>query len=123
LPSQQSFLDILKLDKAILYLLVDWSGPERVSRYNIYKAINELGKKCEIPVYKIDCTDQTKEFIIDWLIAQRENKKEFYYGGWGEALFIENGAIVDLIKNPGQIGLDKTREKLKEWNNTAATKP
>lgn len=42
LPSQESFLDILKLDKAMIYLLVDWSGPERVSRYNIYKALNEF---------------------------------------------------------------------------------
>jgi hypothetical protein len=120
LPSQESFLDILKLDKAMVYLLVDWSGPERVSRYNIYKALNEFGGKCEMPVFKIDCSDQTKEYVIDWLIGQRENKKELYYGGWGETLLIEKGTIVDLINNPGQLGLDKTKEKLKEWDKTGA---
>jgi hypothetical protein len=119
LSSKERFLDILKLDKAILYLLVDWSGPERESRYIVYRALNELNKK-EIPVYKIDCSDQTKEYVVDWLIGQKGNKKHFYYGGWGETLFIEKGKVIDFIENPAQLGLDKTKEKLKQWVNTAA---
>jgi hypothetical protein len=30
LPLQETFLEILKIDKAMVYLLVDWPGPERV---------------------------------------------------------------------------------------------
>ncbi len=119
LPTQQSFLDILKLDKAIVYLLVDWSGPEMVSRNKVIKAFNELDKKA-IPAFKIDCSDQTKEYVVAWLNKQGENKKDFYYGGWGETLFIKKGSVVDFIKNPGQLGLDKIKAKFKDWVNTNA---
>ncbi|MES2772555.1 MAG: hypothetical protein V4722_00130 [Bacteroidota bacterium] len=118
LPSKQSFLNILKLDKAVVYLLVDWSGPERVSRYFIYKALNELDNK-NLPVFKIDCSDQTKEYVVEWLAGQGENKKYFYYGGWGETLLIAQGIIVDVIENPGKLGLDKTKAKLNEWGSAA----
>ncbi len=120
LPSQQSFPDILQLDKAIIYLLVEWSGPERMSRYNIYKALNELGNKCKIPVFKTDCSDQRKQFVIDWLIGQPKNQEELYYGGWGGTLLIEKGIIIDLIKNPGKLKPAMIKNKLQEWNNLSA---
>src|ERR1700712_4000561 len=76
--TDQDFLDVLKLDRAIIYMLVDWSGPERISRYTVYKVLNELDKK-EIALFKINCSDQTKDYVVDWLIRQRENQKDFYY--------------------------------------------
>jgi len=116
LPSKESFLDILKLDKVIIYLLVEWSGPERVSRAIVFNVLNELDRK-NTPVFKIDCSDQKKEWFIDWLIEQRQEKNDLYHGGWGETLLIEKGIITDFIKNPGRLGLDKTKDKLKEWLN------
>ena len=116
LSTEEEFLNALKLDRAIIYLLVDWSGPERVSRYIVLNALSETDKM-GIPVFKIDCSDQAKKYIVDWLIGQRENKKEFYYGGWGETLLLSQGNIVDVIKNPAQFGRDKTREKIREWIN------
>ncbi len=88
LPNQQDFLDVLKLDKAIIYLLVDWSGQERQSRKVVFQTLNELDKH-GTPVFKINCSDQTKKYIVDWLIEQRQNIKDFYYGGFGETLLLE----------------------------------
>ncbi len=114
LTTEVDFLDAIKLDRAIIYLLVDWSGPERISRYYVYKALNDINKG-GTPVFKIDCSDQTKKYVGAWLIGQKENRKEFYYGGWGETLLISKGDILDFIKNPGQLGFEKTKEKIEEW--------
>lgn len=107
---------MLKLDKAIIYLLVDWSGPERVSRSIVYKALNEH-KGDGIPTFQIDCSDQTKQYFVKWLNEQGNNKDEIYFGGYGEIILVANSAVKDYIKNPGQHGLEKVREKLNEWNN------
>jgi hypothetical protein len=115
LVTEQKFLDVLNLDKAIIYMLVDWSGPERISRYLVYQVLTDLGPEEGTPVFKIDCSDQTKEYIVDWLVKQRESNKEFYYGGCGETLFLNQGDIVDYIGNPAKIGRMKTEEKLAEW--------
>jgi hypothetical protein len=116
LSTPQDLEDVLKLDKAIIYFLVDWSGPERLSRYAVYSVLNEL-KNEGTPVFKIDCSDQKKKYVEDWLTGQRESKRDFYYGGWGETILISKGQIIDVIANPSQVGLIKTKEKIKEWKN------
>lgn len=107
---------MLTLDKAIVYLLVDWSGPERVSRSIVYKLLNEVNKS-GILTFQIDCSDQTKQYVVTWLEAQGNNKHELYYEGYGETLLVARSTIKDYIKNPGQLGLEKVREKLNEWYN------
>jgi len=117
LISKEEFIDVLKLNKAIIYMLVDWSGPELASRYSVYQSIIELGPN-GTPVFKIDCSDQTKQYIVDWLIEQRASDKDFYCGGWGETLYLNNGNIIDFIKYPAHIGRVKTKEKLAEWKRS-----
>ena len=114
LTTEDDFFKVINRDRVIIYFLVNWSGPERMSRYYIYRALNELDK-VGTEVFKIDCSDQTKKHVVDWLIGQRENRKDLYYGGWGETLLISKGEIVDLIKNPGELGFEKTKQKLQEW--------
>ena len=114
LESQQEFLDTIMLNKSIIYLLVDWSGQERMSRAVVYKTLNDLNEG-GTPVFQIDCSDQTKKYVVEWLIAQQDNKQDFYYGGYGETLLVEKGKIIDFITYPGQLGLEKTKEKLTEW--------
>ena len=116
LVTQQDFFDMLNIEKAIVYLLVNWSGPELASRYCVYQALNELGAECT-PSFKIDCSDQSKEYIVQWLEKQKEGNIQFYYGGWGETLFLQKGDIVEYISNPAKLGLAKTKEKLSEWKS------
>lgn len=119
MTTEAEFLNVLKLDKAIIYLFVDWSGPERISRFIVFKTLSDIGK-IEIPLFKIDCSDQTKNYVVDWLIEQRENKKGFNYGGCGETLLMSKGKIINFIKNPGQLGPEKTTKKIHEWNTPFA---
>lgn len=116
LVSLQDFENIIKLDKAIIYLQVNWSGPERLSRFTFFSAINKL-KNEGIPIFIIDCSDQKKEYVKDWLINQRENRSQFYYGGWGETILISKGEIIDFIANPAKIGIEKTQIRVNEWYN------
>ncbi len=115
LTTEEAFFETIRRDRVIIYLLVDWSAPERVSRYVVYKALNALDKT-GTQVFKIDCSDGTKKHVEDWLIAQRENKKHFYHGGYGETLLISKGEILDFLSNPGYLGYEKTKQKLEEWN-------
>jgi hypothetical protein len=116
LVAQEDFFDVLKIEQAIVYLLVNWSGPELVSRYCVYQSLSELGK-VGMPVFKIDCSDQSKEYIVEWLEKQKEENIQFYYGGWGETLFLYKGNIVDYISNPAKLGLLETKETLSKWQS------
>ena len=110
----QDFWSALQLDRAIIYLEVNWSGPERLSCYNVFRALSEINKD-ETALFKVDCSNQTKDYVINWLLSQKENQEGLYFGGWGETLLLEKGNIVDFIKNPGQSGLAQTKLKLLEW--------
>ncbi|MBL4898684.1 MAG: hypothetical protein JKX76_03435 [Colwellia sp.] len=68
-----------------------------------------------MPIFKIDCSDQTKKDVDEWLIGQKESKQYCYTDGLGETLLLDKGEIIDFIKNPGQLGFDQTQEKIKEW--------
>lgn len=114
LPTERDFFEVIKYEKVIIYFLVNWSGPERLSRFYVYKALDEIDS-VGTPAFKIDCSCLTKQSVVDWLTGQRENGKNFYYGGWGETLLISKGEILDVIKNPAQIGFKGTKEKLQEW--------
>lgn len=110
------FKNMLTLDYAIVYISVDWSGSERISRYTVYKALYELGIK-QIPLFKIDCSAQENRYVEDWLIQQRESLSHFYFGGNGEMLFVVRGKILDFIGNPGLKEWRGTKETLEQWIN------
>lgn len=114
LATQQDFESVLNLDKVLIYLLVDWSVPERASRYVVYKTLSDLEVN-EIPVFKIDCSDQEKQYVVNWLLGQREDFYRLYYGGNGEILLLEKGKLTDFIKLPFQLGLENVRNKMLAW--------
>ena len=113
LKTEEEFNDLLKLPKAILYLQVDWSGPERISRSMIAKALKEIGQ-LNIPVFKINVSEPTI-FAENWYSEQRKVIPFFIYGGWGETVLIEHGTITDFITYPAHVGYEKTKEKIKNW--------
>ena len=114
ISSEQEFSEVLRLPKAIMYFLVDWSGPERISRPAIYRVISEINLN-KTPFFKVDCSDQRQEYIMKWLTTQPRLFNDSYHGGWGETLLLKNGFIVDYIKYPGKLGLDKTRAIIENW--------
>jgi hypothetical protein len=114
LATEQEFMSMLKIDHAIVYISVDWSGPERVSRYLVYKALHELDKK-KVPVFKIDCSLQENKYVEEWLRHPTDGSESLYSGGWGETLFIVKGKMLDFIRNPGKEKPNHVKEKLKGW--------
>ena len=112
----QEFNDVLALERAIIYFLVNWSGPERTSRIAVGLALKDL-ENDGTPVFQIDCSDQEKEYVVKWLIDQRKENLNFYYGGYGETVLITKGTIIDFIKFPGRLGVEKVKEKIAGWKN------
>jgi hypothetical protein len=108
------FNQINKRSKSIIYLQVDWSNQERLSRLVLKQAINLVGQ-CDADIFKINCSDLSNKFIEDWLADQQAKKKGFKYGGYGELLLVADGTVLDFILAPGQIGLEKTQQTLSKW--------
>ncbi len=113
LTSEESFFNTIKNNLIIMYLKVNWSGTEMISRYYVYKTLQEINNN-GIPVFKIDCSDQLKTSVLEWIIEQR-NKKHFHFGGYGEVFLISNNEIIDFINNPKLIGFEKTKQKIQDW--------
>ncbi|MDF2193364.1 hypothetical protein [Paraflavitalea sp. CAU 1676] len=110
------FMRLLKQERVVLYIQVDWSGPERGSRQVFKKALSEMAD-VNIPVCRIDCFDESKEYVIDWLLEQRVQYNGFNFHGTGEVLLVVNGNLVEFIAYPAKSGLDAVREKLNQWLN------
>jgi hypothetical protein len=114
ITSENEFNDVIGKKKIILYLLVDWSGPERMSRYAVYQSLNDL-KIIDIEIFKIDCSDQSKLYVHHWMNNQSDKLRNIYLGGNGETFLIENGKVTDFMKHPFNVGIEKTKETLQKW--------
>ena len=111
---ESNFNEILKLPVAIIYITVDWSGQERISRSIIKEVLNKLDPK-EIAIFEIDCSNQDKKYIGDWLTNQSKQLGHMYSNGYGETLLIKNGQVTDYIKYPGDLGIEETKVRIKQW--------
>ena len=108
---------MLLMPKAIVYILVNWSGQERNSRSIVYNVLDTL-KITDIPIFKIDCSEQDKRYVEDWLDSLAKDMKMFYSNGYGETLLLSHGSVIDFIKYPGNIGMEKTRMKIEDWTKS-----
>lgn len=115
IESEQEFNRIIELPKAIIYFQVNWSGPERTSRAIINMILNEI-VLINTPIFRIDYSDRL-EFIEKWMLLQTKNVQNLLYGGWGETVLIENGQVTDFINYPTYVGIEKTKEKIENWQN------
>jgi hypothetical protein len=114
IANEREFYDAIGKKKIILYLLVDWSGQERISRYVVYQSLNDL-KIIDIEIFKIDCSDQSKLYVHHWINNQSDKLKNLYLQGNGETFLIEDGKVKDFIKYPFKVGIEKTKETLQKW--------
>jgi len=46
---------------------------------------------------------------------QPSSLQDFYFNGYGETLLINYGQVVDYIRYPGQLGVEKTKLKIEHW--------
>jgi len=60
---------MLKLAKTIIYISVNWSGQERMSRHVVNQVFDDLNVD-EIPVFEIDCLGQENKYVKDWINSQ-----------------------------------------------------
>ncbi len=120
IKTPEEFADLLKFKKAILYLQVDWSGPEHMARGLVYNLLNELKidtlTSNTTPFFKLDCSDDLPAFIKNWFDAQSP-RRNVYSHGYGELLLVQNGTIIQLIENPTSYGKEKIHGELVLWLN------
>lgn len=114
LATEEEFMAVLTLDRAMIYWQVNWSGPERISRYVVYMALHGL-EDLSFPLFKIDCSDSSRQYAVDWLFAQIQKGKAVKPGGNGEVLLVGSGEIIDFISNPGLLGLEGTKASINAW--------
>lgn len=106
--------EMLKLEKAIVWIWVNWSVYAYRSRSVIHQVLKQL-EVIEIPVFKIDCSGQENRYIEGWLATHTTETKYLYSNGYGEMLLVENGRVVDYIRFPGALGIEKTKEIIVAW--------
>ena len=114
ITTEDEFNQLLKRSKAILYFQVNWSIQERMSKRLLSQALWEIGI-LKMPVFKINARDQDQVYVENWLLKHGERQLEYYSGGSGETLLIESGKVIDYIRYPAQLGLEKLKEKIKSW--------
>ncbi len=114
ITNKREFDEMLQIPKAIIYILANWSGQERNSRSVVYSVLNTL-KITDVPIFKIDCSEQDNRYVEDWLDKLATDMKFFYSNGYGETLLVSHGIVIDFIKYPADLGVENTRLKIKGW--------
>ena len=105
---------MLKLAKTIIYISVNWSGQERMSRHVVNQVFDDLNVD-EIPVFEIDCLGKENKYVKDWINSQSSSIQRSYLNGYGETLLVNYGKVINHIKYPGELGIEKTKMKIKRW--------
>ena len=113
IKTEEEFEQLLKWSKAILYFHVNWAIQERMSRRLLSLALWEIGL-LRMPVFQIDASKPIL-FLETWNESQKIVPPYFVSGGSGETVLLENGNVIDYIRYPAQLGLEKLKEKLKSW--------
>ncbi len=117
LTEEESFCKLLSSNKpCLVYFMVDWSVYETISRFVVFTSILELENRPDIHI--IDCSDQSQDYLENWLKAQDPKLKWLYAQGHGELLLIKNGALSELIKFPFRLKRDEMTAVLKKWLDT-----
>lgn len=120
IKTQEEFADFLKFEKAILYLQVDWSGPERMARNMVISILNELKINAlasnTSPFFKLDCSEDPEENIRNWLDSHSTHKR-IYSRGYGDMLLFQHGKVTQWINKTPEYGAGKLKEIIAEWLN------
>jgi len=114
ISSENEFSELCQLPKALLYIQVDWSEQERLSR-QIFQDVLEAIDHNGAPAFKIDVSSQQQEYFENWLIVQKQHVHLFYTGGYGEILLVQNGEVADFINFPAKTGFEETKAKIQSW--------
>jgi hypothetical protein len=112
--NEAELYEMLKVEKAIVWIWVNWSVYAYQSRSVIHQVLKRL-ELIEIPIFKIDCSEQENRYVEDWLATHSKGTEYLYSNGYGEMLLVENGRVVDYIKFPGALGIEKTKETIVGW--------
>jgi hypothetical protein len=91
--------------RAIVYLTVDWSIPERESRKIFNEAIAPLLSRFKVMAFRVS---EDSAVIMEWLASLDWAHAPM---GAGSVLWLENGRCVDSVIFPSRIGVRGILEK------------
>lgn len=108
--SELEFRHILLMPKAIIYILVEWSAMELVSRHLITTLYEEADGNSP-PLFIIDCSNEDTTYVNEWLLKQNPSLR---LAGWGETMLVENGKVIAFIQQPFYYP-ETTKIKIRSW--------
>jgi len=112
LPKTNDIPEIEKADRAMVYLTVDWSVPERKARRVVEDALGSLPDLG----FKFYVVEEDGPVTGPWLISRGWTK---YPGGNGSLLWFERGSRIETEYLPGHSGTEPIiRKTLAMWGRS-----
>lgn len=93
---------IREAPRALVYLKVDWSGPERTSRRAFFEAVERLSKDHAILGIRFYLLDEEADPVRAFLISSGFDVK--HPRGSGSLIWLESGQAVDSVDNGYLLG-------------------
>lgn len=104
---------VLKNDRVIINIFVDWSTPSLMSREIVLRLKREVmrDERLNDVVFRgVDCSAQHGDVwraISNWLSIQENGRMGLRTDSWGAVLWIKNGRLIDSVDHAVNTGGEK----------------
>jgi len=111
---------ILNEPKALIYIVANWCGQERIGRNKIFKAVESL-KERNFNLFIMDTSDEQPRYFPNWLNQYSDKADKLFFRGYSELLLFKNGKFIDYITYAFNMNQNEILKNLKQWNATTNT--
>ena len=98
-------LIVVLLEKVMIFIFAEWSGPAHISRMTMIDWENQTN--FEVPLFELDIDESN--FISEWIYKEAKDK-----GGWGSLAWLKNGVVYWSEINAGEFSISEIERKTAE---------
>lgn len=106
--------------KALIYIVANWCGQERIGRNKVFKAVESLKVK-NFNLFVMDTSDEQPRFFPNWLNQYSDKADKLFFRGYSELLLFKNGKFIDYMTYTFNMNQNEILKNLKKWNATTNT--